>query len=223
MSKALSHSYSSIKLFENCPLRYEAQRITKTIKDEGGEASIHGDRVHKALEARVKSNISLPQDMAEYEPLVAGVVGSIGNGRLEVEYEMTINRNMRETGWWDKDAWLRSKLDILLIKGPDAMVLDWKTGKRRVDFFQLKLFAAQVFLRFPEVETVKTCLVWLKTKEHDAETYQRGESKELWHDVLSRITRIEGAARNDNWPAKPSGLCPYCPLYNSCGYALKRR
>lgn len=202
-------------------MRYEAQRITKTIKDEGGDASIHGDRVHKALEARVKGDASLPQDMADYEPLVANVVKAVGNGRLEVEHEMTINRNMRETGWWDDDAWLRSKLDILVIKGSDAMVLDWKTGKRRVDFFQLKLFAAQVFLRFPEVQTVRTCLVWLKTKEFDDETYQREEAKLLWQEVLTRIARIESADKHNNWPAKPSGLCPYCPLFKTCKFARR--
>ena len=42
----LSHSYSSIKLFENCPLRYYRQRIKKEVVDEGGEASKHGERIH---------------------------------------------------------------------------------------------------------------------------------------------------------------------------------
>ena len=42
----LAHSYSSIKLFENCPLRYYRQRIKKDVVDEGGEASKHGERIH---------------------------------------------------------------------------------------------------------------------------------------------------------------------------------
>lgn len=218
----LSHSYSSIKLFENCPLRYYEQRIAKSIKDEGGEASIHGDRVHKALEAKLKRQGELPEDMAEYAPLVEAVTKLVGNGVLEIEKEMTINRNMRETGWWDADAWLRSKLDILVIKDDElALVMDWKTGKRRVDFFQLKLFAAQVFLRYPEVQRVKTTLIWLKTKEFDTETYNRDEAKLLWQEVLGRIARIESADKYNNWPAKPSGLCPYCPLFRTCAFARK--
>lgn len=217
----LAHSYSSIKLFENCPLRYYEQRVTKLIKDEGGEASIHGDRVHKALEARVKTSEALPSDMAVYEPLVQAVSGLVGNGQLLVEHEVTINRQMNQVGWWDSDAWLRSKLDILILKGPDALILDWKTGKRRVDMFQFTLYAAQVFLNYPEIETVKATLIWLKDQKTDSETFTRKDAPRLWADVLGRITRIEQALANQTWPARPSGLCPYCPLFKSCVYARK--
>lgn len=219
----LAHSYSSIKMFENCPLRYYEQRIAKSVKDEGGEASIHGDRVHKSIEAKLKTNTDLPQDMGHYAPLVEAVAQSAGNGSLEIEKELTINRQMRPTGWWDADAWLRSKLDILVMKGPSATVLDWKTGKRRVDFFQLKLFAAQVFLHYPEVQTVNTTLIWLKTMEKDVEGYSRSDAPALWQDVLTRIARIESADRLNVWPAKPSGLCPYCPLHATCEFATAKR
>jgi len=45
----LSHSYSAIKLYENCPLRYFRQRIVKDVVDEGGEASKYGERIHEYL------------------------------------------------------------------------------------------------------------------------------------------------------------------------------
>lgn len=218
----LAHSYSSIKLFENCPLRYYEQRVTKLIKDEGGEASIHGDRVHKALEARVKNNEALPQDMGGYEPLVNAVTGLVGNGQLLVEQEITINRQMKQVGWWDEDAWLRSKLDVLILKGGgDAIILDWKTGKRRVDMFQFTLYAAQVFLNYPEVDKVKSTLIWLKDQKTDSETFHRKDAPKLWADVLGRITRIEQALAHKTWPARPSGLCPYCPRFKTCDYARK--
>lgn len=219
--KPLAHSYSSIKMFENCPLRYYEQRIAKSVKDEGHEANIHGDRVHKALEAKLKQEGELPEDMAPYKPLVDTVARAVGNGLLEIEKEMTITRNMVACGWWDEGAWLRSKLDVFITKGADAFIFDWKTGKRRVDPFQLKLFAAQVFLNYPEIKTVKTALIWLKTSEIDSETYQRDEAKLLWQEVLTRIHRIERAQKYNNWPAKPSGLCPYCPLFKTCTYARR--
>ena len=69
----LSHSYSSIKLYENCPLRYFRQRVVKDVVDEGGEASKYGERIHTFLEHRLKENASLPQEVAHYEPLCASV------------------------------------------------------------------------------------------------------------------------------------------------------
>lgn len=217
----LSHSYSSIKLFENCPLRYYEQRVAKSVKDEGHEASVHGDRVHKAIEAKLRSGQALEADMGVYRPYADAVAASVGNGTLLVEEEITINSSLQPTGWWDEDAWLRSKLDVLILKGPDANVMDWKTGKRRTDMFQMNLFAAQVFLRYPDVKTVTTTLVWFKDAKLDTEVFQRRQMQSLWADVLGRIQRIEQALAKDNWPARPSGLCPYCPLFKTCEYARR--
>jgi hypothetical protein len=130
-----------------------------------------------------------------------------------------LTEELKPTGWWDADAWLRSKLDVLVVVGDTAVVMDWKTGKRRVDFFQMQLFAAQVFKHYPEVQMVKTSLVWLKTMEMDTEIYSRLNTNELWQDILSRIQLIYKSMDHDNWPAKPSGLCRYCPARHDCDFA----
>ena len=215
----LSHSYSSIKLYENCPLRYFRQRVVKDVVDEGGEASKYGERIHTFLEHRLKENASLPQEVAHYEPLCASVERISKGGELYIEQELVLSENLTPTGWWDADAWLRSKLDILVINGTIANVMDWKTGKRKADQFQMQMFAAQVFKHFPEVDVVKTSLVWLKTFEIDTETYQRSEVNPIWADIMKRIQRIHSSLEHDNWPAKPSGLCRYCPARHDCDYA----
>jgi hypothetical protein len=212
----LSHSYSSIKLYENCPYRYFRQRVLKDVVDEGGEASKYGERIHEYLEHRLKSNKMLPQDVAHYEPLCASVEKIAQDGQLLIEHELVLTDNLTPTGWWDADAWLRSKLDILVLNGTLANVMDWKTGKRNADQFQMQLFAAQVFKHFPEVDTVKTSLVWLKTMEMDTETYYRGQVNEIWADVMKRIQRIYTSLEHDNWPMKPSGLCRFCPARHDC-------
>jgi hypothetical protein len=212
----LSHSYSSIKLYENCPYRYFRQRVLKDVVDEGGEASKYGERIHEYLEHRLKSNKMLPQDVAHYEPLCASVEKIAQDGQLLIEHELVLTDNLTPTGWWDADAWLRSKLDILVLNGTLANVMDWKTGKRNADQFQMQLFAAQVFKHFPEVDTVKTSLVWLKTMEMDTETYYRGQVNEIWADVMRRIQRIYTSLEHDNWPMKPSGLCRFCPARHDC-------
>ncbi len=220
----LTHSYSSIKMFENCPLRYYEQRIKKSVVDPGGEASKHGERIHKFIEDRLRTNQLLPQEMATYEPLVKSVEQLAEGNNLFVEHEVTINKSMQPTGWWDADAWLRSKLDILIVHGEGstkALVMDWKTGKRRADPFQLQLFAAQVFTHFPTVQEVKTTLVWLKENALDSNQYRRSQAPALWEDTLSRIARIEAADSKNVWPAKPSGLCNYCPCKQFCDYAKR--
>ena len=212
----LSHSYSSIKLYENCPYRYFRQRVLKDVVDEGGEASKHGERIHAFLEHRLKSNNLLPQEIAHYEPLCQSVERLSAGGELHIEHELVLTENLTPTGWWEADAWLRSKLDILVINDTIANVMDWKTGKRNADQFQMQLFAAQVFQNFPEIQTVRTSLVWLKTMEMDTETYYRAQMNELWADTMKRIQRIYKSLEHDNWPMKPSGLCRFCPARHDC-------
>jgi RecB family exonuclease len=214
----LAHSYSAIKQFEDCPQRYYRQRILKDVKDMGGTASIYGDRIHKLLEARLKG-ADIDQEVERYEPLCRAIINSAEGGELHVEYEMVLTEGMTPTTWWAQDAWLRSKLDVLIVRGHNAVVMDWKTGKRRPDFFQMEMFAAQVFKLFPAVQHVTTSLLWLKDLEQDTRKYTRLDMPALWGDILARIRRIEQAAETNNWPARPSGLCAYCPARQSCKFA----
>ena len=215
----LTHSYSSIKMYDNCPKRYFHQRIAKHVTDQGGEATLYGERLHKMLEERLRDDVDLPAEAATYAPLVDAVLRSAGNGTLMVEQEMTLNRKLKPTGWWDKDAWMRSKLDVLVLKGKRAIVLDWKTGKRRPDFDQLELFALQVFAHHKDVDEVSSGFVWLKDQAIDRNTYSRDNAGELWSNLLNKVSRIERSLHSEDWPAKPSGLCKFCPARHLCDFA----
>jgi len=217
----LSHSYSSLKMFANCPKNYFHQRIEKSIRDPGNAVTAYGNRVHKALELRLKEGKApLTRETADYEDLCTGIESMVQpDGVLTAEEEMTLTEQLTPTGWWDADAWFRSKIDVLVRNGPKAYMFDWKTGKRRPDFDQLEMFAVQVFKHYPEVEQIKTTFIWLKERKMDSETFTRAQEPAIWGKVLGNVARIEGALEHDNWPAKPSGLCPWCPCKKICPFA----
>lgn len=216
----LAHSYSSIKMFENCPKNYFHQRIEKSVRDPGNAVTAYGERIHKSLELRLGEGEGLDRESGRYEALCGSIEKlALGADALTVEEEMTLNEKLEPTGWWDADAWLRSKIDVLVRDGSKAYMFDWKTGKRRPDFDQLEMFAVQVFKHYPQVEQIKTTFVWLKEMRMDSETFTRAQEPAIWEKILSKINRIEGALEADNWPAKPSGLCNWCPCKNFCEYA----
>jgi len=145
----LAHSYSALKLFENCPQRYYRQRILKDIRDEGGEASKYGERIHEMLERRLKENLERPQEAAAYEALRKYVEKLAEGGELYDEKVLVLSDNHLPTGWWDSDAWLRSMLAVLVMTCHDAVVMVWKTGKRKPEFFQIDIFGWQYVRAFP--------------------------------------------------------------------------
>ena len=138
----VSHSYSSLKMYENCPKRYYHQRITKEVSDSGSEATRYGERVHKALEDRLT-----------------------GDSKLTDE------------------------------------------------------FALQVFSHFPHINRVTTSFVWLKDMKQDRRSFCRDLSGEMQGHLNGRVARINQSLANDDFPAKPSGLCRWCPCYEWCEYA----
>jgi hypothetical protein len=220
MTVKLAHSFSALKLYENCPKRYYHQRITKEVKDSVGEATLYGERVHKHLEDYLKTGAALPDDSVKLQPLCDTFRTSAGDGGFFVEQEYTLNKDLQETGWWDADAWLRFKLDVLVVRdNGTAIVADWKTGKRRPDFDQLEMFALAVFSFWPAVNKVTSVFVWTKENAMDKETYKREHIDDMWTRLLTRINRVEKSLETDVWPAKPSGLCRYCPCKDFCEFA----
>ena len=217
-STNLTHSFSSIKMYENCPKRYYHQRITKEVQDTGSDATIYGERVHEALEHRLDKKVELPSESKAYEPLCKSIEGM--GGTLQVEQKLTLSENLTPTTWWEKDAWLRSILDVLIIFEDEAIVMDWKTGKRRPDFSQLEMFALQVFSHYPNIKKVKSTFVWLKDLSLDSHTYNRLDADDLWVKLLSKTERINQSLTSNNWPPKPSGLCRFCPAKNICEFSL---
>jgi hypothetical protein len=215
----LTHSYSALKLYENCPLRYYRQRVLKDVKDKGGEASMYGERIHKLLEERLKGSEEPAPEIKSYQPIIEGIQKIVGDGELLVEQELALNKNLTPTGWWDDDVWMRSKLDVLVLHGEKATMLDWKTGKHRPDFNQLELFALQVFAHYPEVTSVTAGFLWLQDFKMDKETYHKEHLSKLWNSVLSRVHKIEQSLDKEEWPAKPSGLCGWCPCRSTCKFA----
>ena len=215
----LAHSYSSIKMFENCPKRYYHQRITKEVTDTGSDATRYGERIHADLEHRLVEQKPLSYDSQQYEVLCQSIEVLATGGELHAERQLCLTENLTPTSWYADDAWLRSILDVLILKDDQAIVMDWKTGKRRPDFTQLQLFALQVFKHFPKIKTVKTSFVWLQDMGMDTEVFSADKTKTMWADMLARIERIHQSLEHDNWPAKPSGLCNWCPAKNICEFA----
>lgn len=216
---SLSHSFSSLKMFENCPYRYYHQRVKKTVVDTGGEASQYGERIHKFLEDRLGKKSPLPEEIDKLEVVATRLEEAAKGNEIYFEKEMTINADLQPTGWWAKDAWMRSKLDVLILRKDDAVVIDWKTGKRRPDFTQLELFALQVFAHYPYIDRVSSSFIWIKETALDKEVYKREDAHAMWDKLLSRTHRVEEAVKTGIWPAKPSGLCNYCPCKSFCEYA----
>jgi hypothetical protein len=220
MAKPVAWSYSALNLFETCPYKYKQLKITKAFKDEMGPAGLWGDRVHKALERRVRDGDPLPEGMQQFEPVAARICAS--KGEVIAEQKVCLNSDFKPVTFFAKDAWVRGILDVSIKYDDTLVVLDYKLGKRKIDIDQLRLFAALGFELFPEVSKIRTGYLWLKTNQTDMEPFTRDQKPDIWGGFLPRVQRLERAVDEGHWPKKPNGLCrQYCPVLD-CEYNGRR-
>lgn len=203
-------SYSSLSNFETCPHQYYRLRVKKDIVEEQGEAAAWGDRVHKALENRIRDKDPLPDWAAPWEPLVAKL-DKFGK-RVAAEVPVAITRAFKPTGFWDDDCWFRAKIDVV-VYGTRALDGDWKTGKVKEDFDQISLSAAALMHTCPEISSVLGKYWWLKFNKSSQKEIRREDIPIIWQDFIPRVSRLEAAYEKDRWLCKPSGLCNgWCPV-----------
>lgn len=215
----LSFSHTALKDFENCPKAFHHKRVLKDVAFIQGEAAKWGETVHKHFEDRIKLGTPLPVTLTNFEPMLAQFDGK----RTEVELKMCVNERLQPTDWFADDAWIRGIADAMVWLSDDHLWIgDWKTGKRRPDFAQLKLFSLMVWQHYPEIQKCTTSFVWVKDKAIDTETFERSHANKMWEEVITKIRRVYKAEEAGNWPAKPSGLCNYCDVKKQIGCIYAR-
>jgi hypothetical protein len=198
--------------------------VAKDISDLPGEAAMWGSTVHKHLEERVRDGTTLPPSIRHYETLLVPILHS--SGEKIVEQQFAITQGLQPTTWTADDAWCRGIVDVGVVayNKEKALLLDWKTGKRKPDNDQLMLFAGLAFAHYPEMKYVNTGFVWLKDQKIDKQFFKREDVPTIWTSFVKRVSRMEKAYSQESFPPKPSGLCSrYCPVPHAvCEFSGRR-
>ncbi len=214
--KPFTWSYSALNDYENCPKRYAHARFYCDSPFRDSEALRWGYRVHRAGELFLQGRN--PDDDEALKPVEPYVTAMLRSGHFpEAELAITLTEDFRTTTWWAEDAWLRVKIDVVLTKAKTtALLYDYKTGATiRDDPAQLKLCAAVLSTVRPHLEHFEGKYIWTAHKTTTGiDPVVKNDVPKLWGEFLPIVARMQQAWDNDHFPAKPSGLCPWCPVNN---------
>jgi len=238
-------SYSSISAYETCPKQFYHLRIAKDVKQEESTEMAWGNAVHKALENNIKYQRPLPATMAQYQWGLDAIAVRQSTTLIHAELDVAVTAEHTPTGFWDSDAWVRGKIDVIAVDSTysKAMSGDWKTGKTKPNSSQLTLSTLLCFDNWPTLEKVRTVFFWLPEQDprkrttqklfirRDGDTLQTTDEKgkqvtlsfaDAWEPFLDTIEQMKWSLQHDTWPAKPSGLCKaWCPVL-SCPHNGRR-
>lgn len=218
-------SYSSIKTFDQCPKKYYHLKVVKDVKDDPGEAADYGTAVHLAAEEFIRDGKPIPEKFAYMRPIVERLAAL--KGEKHAELKLGVKRHLTgyaPCGFFDKDVWWRGVADLLVIDGKRAWCVDYKTGKnaRYADTKQLDLLAGAVFTHFPQVEKIKSSLIYVVSGDL-IPTEHRVAQRDQYMSVFDKqLDQLEAAMDNGIWNAKTSPLCGWCPV-TDCEHWKPRR
>lgn len=213
-AKQTAWSYSRLNNYETCPKKFWHLSVKKDVKEAEGEAMRYGKLVHKALELRVSKNKPMPLNLRHLEKYANKLYRA--KGEKLTEQQLAIDSNFEPCDWFSKDTWCRAIIDLAIVNAPHAVVVDYKTGKIKNDFTQLRLAGAMLMLHEPEIQTLDLCYLWTKEKQltkDDTGPMVRDDIKTVVLDLMPRVKKYERAHRMESFPARPGFLCKnYCPI-----------
>lgn len=219
-------SYSSIKTFDQCPKKYYHLRVAKDVKDEPGEAADYGTAVHLAAEEYIRDGVPIPDKFAFMRPIVEKLAALPGEKHCELKLGVTkASWGYDPCGFFDKEVWYRGIVDLLVIDGDRAWMIDYKTGKnaKYADMKQLDLMAGAIFVKFPQVQKIKSALLYVVSNDLIKKTHYRDELDSYMEVFGDQLDRLEAAMDSGVFNAKSGPLCGWCPVQDCAHWRPRRK
>lgn len=182
--------------------------------------TLAGTAIHEAIEKR--DTMALPDDL---RPMA----------KLGIEYWDSI----RARGEWDEHVEIsltiplvdnkKGHADLVFISkdGKKGILLDWKAGANRQaeaeNNLQQKCYAAAVFEKFPELESLEVHIVYVRLQEVDTAKFTRSDMPGIQLEILAVDRRAEEAEKFE--AANPGkkfyhradpAVCTYCVKAGIC-------
>ena len=213
-------SFSSYKQYVNCPKQYQEIKVLKRFYIKPTPQMTYGTEVHKACEDYVGEGKPLAKNYLMFKPVLDSLLEIPGTRYPEQRMALDKDGNAAEYG---KGYWVRGIVDLMIIDGDTAFIVDYKTGSNKYpDPKQLKLMALMAFAKYPEVKKIKAGLLFIVHNSFMTEEYSREEIPSLWDAFKGDLQRMGVSYEADVWNPNPTPLCGWCPV-NTCPHHKVRR
>lgn len=214
-----SWSHSKLTDFEKCKflawLKYD-QRIPEPERSlppgKTEHANDRGTRVHDSCEMYVSgaSDELAPEAALHFGPEIDFLRVLYADGHVSLEGEWGMDQDWEVASW--ATAWLRLKLDAAVFFDDEAVVIDYKTGRKFGNEVkhaeQLQLYTLVTCLRYPKLRKVTAELWYLDQNETTRMTMTRDQALRFRNSFHRRGLALTTC---DTWKPNPSKFtCKWC-------------
>jgi hypothetical protein len=205
-------SYSFYNTLQNCPHQAFHRYVAKTLPYVESPEMKWGNEVHAALEARIRRDAPLPEEMKDAEPIGAQFAEMRKHVAVRCELELAMTVGGQPCEYKDYDhVWFRGKLDCVTKIGDMAWMVDWKTGNVREDPFELECGALLLKVNRPELADIKGEYFWLKTGQAGLR-YTLNDHARTFGKLVNLRNEAETYFKSGEWPKRKTPLCGWCDV-----------
>lgn len=220
--KPRAWSHSALDKFITCPRQYYETTITKAYTESSSAVMDEGNRVHKAFENRVADGVVLPPDLETHEGYLRRLADR--PGIVRAEQKLALNKRLQPCTFFAEDTWFRGIIDYENLNENEALIVDYKTGKKKPKQKQLALFAIYTLSAHPQIDIVDTRFYWTIDQTETRTVYGRKQLPDLWGEFTPDLKQFVEAFKTNTWQPRPSGLCNgWCPVTDCEHWAPKRK
>lgn len=203
-NKIAAWSYSRWTDYEKCPLLAKFKHVDR-IKEPENDAMKNGQVAHTSLAEFLGGKIELPEvgqkftnllhQLRELEPLH--------------DEEWGFTNQWIPTGWFARNAWFRSKLDVAVVYDDNsADVVDFKTGKESPTHAQqAELYAISIFVRYAQVSHVTARFWYLDFGTESVFRFARADVEGL---IKKWEKRVQPMLNDEIFAPRPGTHCKWC-------------
>lgn len=215
-------SYSTYNNFQRCPHRVYREKVLRDPRPElvipEGKTEHpmeRGSRVHEAAELYMKEGLELIPELERFRENFETMreLQNCEDVIFCIEEDWAYREDWQPTGWHSEDCWLRMKVDMLMIRNDEAILIDYKTGRRHGNeishMTQAQLYQLGTFIRYPELEHVTVEFWYTDIGELTQADFRRGFGMQFQPLFTQKGQQVTNAI---NFDPKPSAFaCKYCP------------
>ncbi len=223
-AKLTSWSFSTYTQYIRCPFSVCLDKVQRVrMPEEKSPVLERGDRIHKGAEAYVSAagKPALPAELKHF----VGRLKDFRRAKARTELAWAFTTAWTPTGYWDRDAWVRMKLDVMVEQKapPSVYVGDYKSGRVYPDHAQQRSLYGLGALTLVQIgalangakETAVTVEhLYTDTRQEATERYtlkDLGPLKAEWERRTSQMLN------DQRFPAKPGPHCRWCRFRKSAG------
>lgn len=207
--KPLILTYTILNTYDICPHQMYRRYIRKDLPFVETPEMKWGNDVHTAMELRMGGK-PLPDNMRHWEPIAS----AIAERKPKTEQQLAVTPQGTPISYYDKTGiFFRGKNDITLISGTKALLLDFKTGKKREDPTELETNAMLVHAHNVYLTEFVGAYVWLK-EGSIGQMHALTDTRSTWARVNNKAEEIKDRQASNDWPKTKGPLCGWCNVFD---------